>query len=115
MAPQQQQSWLTKGLNSAASGVGNFTGGIVTAVGNGVAGAGKGAGASVTNSTRNWGDAVREYGNSIKDVTGATGARAGTNKNPLGLASSTGGAKATMASRPGRTPRKGTAGNPLGL
>jgi hypothetical protein len=44
MAPQQQQSWLTKGLNSAAAGVGNFTGGIVTAVGNGVAGAGKGAG-----------------------------------------------------------------------
>ena len=28
---------------------------------------------------------MREYGNSIKDVTGATGARATTGGNPLGL------------------------------
>ncbi|KAF2739164.1 hypothetical protein EJ04DRAFT_508888 [Polyplosphaeria fusca] len=113
--PQQQQSWLTRTTNAAAAGVGNFTGGIVTAVGNGVAGAGKGAGASVTNTSRGWGDTVREYGNSIKDATGATGARAGTNQNPLGLAGSKGGARATMASRPGSTPRKGTSNNPLGL
>ncbi|KAF2464064.1 uncharacterized protein BDR25DRAFT_346881 [Lindgomyces ingoldianus] len=113
MAPND--SWLTRTTNAAAAGLGNFTGGIVNAVGNGVVGAGRGAGSSVTNTTRGWGDTVREYGNSIKDVTGASGARAGTNKNPLGLASSKGGAKATMASRSGGTQRKGTAGNPLGL
>ncbi|ORX99887.1 hypothetical protein BCR34DRAFT_606469 [Clohesyomyces aquaticus] len=113
MAPND--SWLTRTTNAAAAGVGNFTGGIVNAVGNGVAGAGKGAGASVTNTSRTWGDAVREYGNSIKDVTGASGPRAGTNKNPLGLSSTKGGAKATMASRPGVAPRKGNASNPLGL
>lgn len=42
--PPQQQSWLTRTTNAAASGVGNFGGAIVTAAGNGVAGAGKGAG-----------------------------------------------------------------------
>jgi hypothetical protein len=42
--PPQQQSWLTRYTNAAASGVGNFGGAIVTAAGNGVAGAGKGAG-----------------------------------------------------------------------
>lgn len=41
----QQQSWLTRTTNAAATGVGNFGGAIVTAAGNGVAGAGKGAGA----------------------------------------------------------------------
>ena len=43
--PPQQQGWLSKIGSQAASGIGNFTGAIVTAAGNGVAGAGKGAGA----------------------------------------------------------------------
>lgn len=43
--PPQQQGWLSKIGSQAASGIGSFTGAIVTAAGNGVAGAGKGAGA----------------------------------------------------------------------
>ncbi|KAF2266010.1 hypothetical protein CC78DRAFT_615317 [Lojkania enalia] len=118
MPPKQQpnqQSWLTRSTNAAAAGIGNFAGGIVTAVGNGVSGAGKGADDSITNTSRGWGDAVREYGNSIKDATGASGPRAGTGRNPLGLASTGGGARATMKAKKGPTPRKGTANNPLGL
>ena len=142
----QQQSWLTRSVGAAASGVGNFAGGVVNAVGGAVAGAGRGAGrkvqhssarplgahldslplhhsnvtandclCSVANTSRGWGDTVREYGNSIKDATGASGARATTKGNPLGLVSTGAGARATMASRSGPTSRKGTAGNPLGL
>ena len=42
MAPND--SWLTRAMNAATAGIGNFAGGIVNAVGNGVAGAGRGAG-----------------------------------------------------------------------
>jgi len=42
MAPND--SWLTRTMNAATAGIGNFAGGIVNAVGNGVAGAGRGAG-----------------------------------------------------------------------
>ncbi|KAL5113344.1 hypothetical protein ACEQ8H_008790 [Pleosporales sp. CAS-2024a] len=95
--PASQQSWLTRATSSAssalssttsaaASGVGKAAGAVVTAAGNGVAGAGKGAGVSIVNTSRSWGDMVRDYGNSIKDVTGAPGRRAPTRTNPLGLA-----------------------------
>lgn len=127
--PPEQQSWLTRGINYASSGIsngvsyassgiGNAAGAVVSAAGNGVAGAGKGAGSSITNSTRSWGDAVREYGNSIKDYTGAGGSRAPTRTNPLGLSMSGMSASVSMASRPGVTgpsTRTGTASNPLGL
>jgi hypothetical protein len=42
MAPND--NWLTRTMNAATAGVGNFVGGVVNAVGNGVAGAGRGAG-----------------------------------------------------------------------
>lgn len=42
--PPQQQGWLGKIGSQAASGIGSFTGAIVSAAGNGVAGAGRGAG-----------------------------------------------------------------------
>jgi hypothetical protein len=73
---------------------------------------------SLANTSRTWGDAVREYGNSLKDVTGASGSRATTKGNPLGLSSTGGGAKAIMSSRPGNTgtgKSGGSASNPLGL
>ncbi|CAI6278800.1 unnamed protein product [Periconia digitata] len=111
----QQQSWFTRTTNAAASGIGNLGNAAVTAVGNGVSGAGKGAGASITNSSRTWGESIREYGNSIKDATGAGGARGVSSKNPLGLVSTPSGAKAIMGSTSGPTPRKGTGSNPLGL
>ncbi len=127
--PPEQQSWLTRGINYASSGIsngvsyassgiGNAAGAVVSAAGNGVAGAGKGAGSSITNSTRSWGDAVRDYGNSVKDYTGAGGSRAPTKGNPLGLSTSGTSASASMASRPGvigSSTRTGTASNPLGL
>jgi hypothetical protein len=46
---------------------------------------------------------VREYGNSIKDMTGAAGSRATTKGNPLGLSTGAAGGAASMASRPGFT------------
>jgi hypothetical protein len=60
---------------------------------------------------------VREYGNSIKDVTGAAGSRATTKTNPLGLSTSGVGASAKMATRSGTggASRGGSASNPLGL
>lgn len=73
---------------------------------------------SIANTSRGWGDMVREYGNSIKDMTGAAGSRATTKGNPLGLSTGTAGGAASMASRPGFTggaAKKGSASNPLGL
>lgn len=113
--PPQQQGYIARYTSAAASGVGNFAGAIVGAVGNGVAGAGKGAGASVTNSTRSWGDTVREYGNSIKDATGASGPRGSSASNPLGLAGGKEGAQARMNFKPGSLGKRGSGANPLGL
>ena len=73
---------------------------------------------SIANTSRSWGDLVREYGNSIKDMTGAAGNRATTKGNPLGLSTGAAGGAANMASRPGvtgSTVKKGSASNPLGL
>lgn len=87
---------------------------MVTAAGNGVAGAGKGAGASITNTSRTWGDMVREYGNSLKDISGAQGSRATTKGNPLGLSTSGAGAMSSLSGGGGGA-KKGSASNPLGL
>ncbi|OCL14799.1 hypothetical protein AOQ84DRAFT_351340 [Glonium stellatum] len=112
MAPND--SWLTRTMNAATAGVGNFAGGVVNAVGNGIAGAGRGAGASITNSSRGLGNSVREYGNSIKDATGASGPRASTATNPLGMAKSQTSVKIQQQAKPGNSHR-GTARDPLGL
>ncbi|KAF2750899.1 hypothetical protein M011DRAFT_464708 [Sporormia fimetaria CBS 119925] len=112
----QQKSWLAKTANAATTGISNFAGGIITAAGNGVAGAGKGAADSVANTTASWGSMVRDYGNSIKDATGARGSRAATATNPLGLSGTSAGAKTAFRGRPGNASYgKGSASNPLGL
>jgi hypothetical protein len=57
------------------------------------------------------------YGNAIKDATGATGTRAVTGSNPLGLKGQRG-TWAPSAPRVGERQRNagsGTASNPLGL
>ncbi|OCK77136.1 hypothetical protein K432DRAFT_395871 [Lepidopterella palustris CBS 459.81] len=115
MAPND--SWLTRTMNTATAGVGNFAGGIVSAVGNGISGAGRGAGSSITSSTRIWGDSVRGYGNSIKDATGATGPRASTADNPLGMARSATSVKIGQQAKKGSTggTARGSARDPLGL
>lgn len=69
--------------------------------------------ASIANTSRSWGDLVREYGNSLKDMTGAAGSRAPTKGNPLGL--STGGGGGAASTAVSSTRGKGTASNPLGL
>jgi hypothetical protein len=68
---------------------------------------------SIANTSRSWGDMVREYGNSLKDMTGAAGSRAPTKGNPLGLSTGGGGGGASTAVS--STRGKGTASNPLGL
>lgn len=90
------------------------------AAGNGVAGAGKGAAVSIANTSRTWGDTVREYGNSLKDISGAQGTRAPTKGNPLGLSTSGAGAMSGLSSVGGGiggngTAKKASASNPLGL
>lgn len=74
---------------------------------------------SIANTSRGWGDIVREYGNSLKDMTGAAGSRATTKGNPLGLSTGITGGASNMASRPGYAGggavKKGSASNPLGL
>lgn len=73
---------------------------------------------SIANTSRSWGDMIREYGNSVKDMTGAAGTRATTKGNPLGLSTGGAGGAASMASRPGYSsskPKTGSASNPLGL
>ncbi|KAF2847811.1 hypothetical protein T440DRAFT_470640 [Plenodomus tracheiphilus IPT5] len=61
---------------------------------------------------------VREYGNSLKDVTGAQGSRATTKGNPLGLSTNGSGAMSSLSSvggGGGGGVKKGSASNPLGL
>jgi len=115
MAPND--NWVSKKVQGWVAGVGNAAGGAVNAVGNGVSGAGRGVGNGVTNSTRGWADGVRGYGNAIKDASGASGSRAVTGSNPLGLS----GAKGTWApalpanKNAQRNKGGGTARDPLGL
>ncbi|KAF2674564.1 hypothetical protein BT63DRAFT_419851 [Microthyrium microscopicum] len=106
-------NWISQKVQGVVAGAGNAVAGAYTSVGNGVSGAGRGAGNVVTGTTRGWADGIRSYGNAIKDASGASGPRAPTASNPLGIA----GAKGTRAITGGGAsgPRKGTANNPLGL
>lgn len=73
---------------------------------------------SISNTTRGWGDGVRGYGNGVKDATRASGRRAPTAANPLGLpGGSTQSAAMLKSKAQGITSsaRTGTASNPLGL
>jgi len=58
---------------------------------------------------------IKQYGNSIKDVSKAQGPRASTAQNPLGLASTQAGAKAQWKYGGQKKQTQGTASNPLGL
>ena len=73
---------------------------------------------SVANAAGSAGGSVSNYGNGVKDATKASGPRAQTAQNPLGMSSNSYGGKkvvAGSASKGGRAGDKGTAGNPLGL
>jgi len=70
---------------------------------------------SIATTSRSWGDMVREYGNSVKDMTGAQGVRAPTRGNPLGLNVAGGGGAGGGGGGGGYSKRSGTASNPLGL
>ena len=73
---------------------------------------------SVTNAAGGAGGSVSNYGNGIKDATGASGTRAQTAQNPTGLSSNKYGGKKVVAgagSKGSSSGNKGTANNPLGL
>ncbi|KAE9982675.1 hypothetical protein EG327_005783 [Venturia inaequalis] len=108
-------NWISKKVQGWVAGVGNAAGGAVNGVGNGVSGAGRGVGNSVTNASRGWADGVRSYGNAIKDSTGASGPRAVTGSNPLGIAGTKGVWAPASNTKGPRNNGGGTAKNPLGL
>ncbi|KIW03969.1 uncharacterized protein PV09_04803 [Verruconis gallopava] len=110
-------NWISRKVQGWVAGAGNAAGGAVNAVGNGVSGTGRGIGNSVTGTTRGWADSVRSYGNAIKDATGASGPRAATGSNPLGLSGTKGiwSPSAPVRTTPQRTVGRGTAKDPLGL
>lgn len=72
----------------------------------------------IASTTRGWGDGVRGYGNGVKDATRASGPRAPTATNPLGLP---GGSTQSAAMLKSKTKAitsgsaGGSASNPLGL
>jgi hypothetical protein len=124
-------------VQGVVAGAGNAVGAVFQGAGNGVSGVGRGAGNAVSNAATGQADVFRRcvllfpmrpwsqrtdhpsafsYGNAIKDASGASGSRAATSSNPLGIA----GAKGTFAPSSGtavgqRNAGKGTAGNPLGI
>jgi len=111
-----QDNWVSKKVQGWVAGVGNVAGGAVNGVGNGVSGVGKGVGAGVTNTSRGWADGVRGYGNAIKDASGASGPRAITGSNPLGIAGQKGVWAPSAANKNAQRNRGGgTARDPLGL
>ncbi|TID17370.1 hypothetical protein E2P81_ATG07944 [Venturia nashicola] len=111
----QPDNWISKKVQSWVSSIGNTAGGAITGVGNGVSGAGRGMGNSVTNASRGWADGVRSYGNAIKDSTGASGPRAITSSNPLGIAGTKGVWAPSSNTKGPRNSGRGTAKDPLGL
>ena len=69
--------------------------------------------------TRYWGQGVAGYGNNLKDVVGAGGARVSTAGNPLGMAG-VGSSQGMLpgGKKPGGNTRdagRGSSGNPLGI
>ena len=73
---------------------------------------------SVTNAAGGAGGSVSNYGNGIKDATGASGARTQTAQNPTGLSSNKYGGKKVVTGAGGKggsSGSKGSASNPLGL
>ena len=73
---------------------------------------------SVTNAANTAGGSASNYGNGIKDATGASGSRSQTAQNPLGVSSGKYGGKKVVTgagSKGSSGATKGTASNPLGL
>jgi len=72
---------LAPTVSNAVASAGSYAGGAVSAIGNGINGVGDGIGRSI----KRYGDGVLDYGNGIMDWTSASGSRAQTASNPLGL------------------------------
>jgi len=68
-------------IHSTVSSAGSFAGGALNTVGSGI----NGVGETINGTIRRYGDGVRDYGNGVMDWTSATGSRAQTAGNPLGL------------------------------
>lgn len=74
---------LAPTVSSGVATAGSFTGGAISAVGNSINGVGEG----INRSIKRYGDGVMDYGNGVMDWTSASGGRAQTAGNPLGLSS----------------------------
>lgn len=75
---------------------------------------------SLTNASNGAGGTVSDYGNAVKDWTGADGPRTATAKNPVGTTTNKEGGKKVVTGAAGTkaggaSTGKGTANNPLGL
>ena len=102
-------NWITQGITNYIGGYvdsmvasvvqtgGGFAGDAVGAVGNGI----NGVGGGIEKSIRRYGDGAKDYGNSIKDWTSASGVRQPTAFNPLGLPDTMTGGKRGVSSMPG--------------
>ena len=85
---------LAPTVSSGVATAGSYTGGAISAVGNSINGIGEG----INRSIKRYGDGVLDYGNGVMDWTSATGSRAQTASNPLGLSSGTAQGKRTVTS-----------------
>lgn len=68
-------------IQSTVSSAGTFAGGALNTVGSGI----NGVGETINGTIKRYGDGVRDYGNGVMDWTNASGVRAQTASNPLGL------------------------------
>ncbi len=75
---------LAPTVSNIVSTAGGVAGDVVCGVGNSI----NGVGDSISSTIRRYGDAAKNTGNGLKDFTGATGGRAATATNPLGLSDS---------------------------
>jgi len=75
---------LQPSIQSGVSTAGAYAGGVFNTIGSGI----NGIGESVNGTIRRYGDGLKDYGNGVMDWTNATGSRAQTASNPLGLGTS---------------------------
>lgn len=79
---------------NAASTAGGYAGGALSSVGSGI----NGIGSSINGTIKRYGDGIVDYGNGVKDWSNASGPRAATAQNPLGLSGSSVAGKSSVTS-----------------
>ena len=113
-AAPKAANWINRTVQNSVAGVGAYGANYVYSLGGRVNGIGEAIGMKITDATRNMGQGVAGYGNTIKDQVGVVGTRAVTGGNPLGIAG-TGSSQAQGTTGVVRNAGKGAAGNHLGI